>query len=108
MKDWIFCQHQLPNEDEISYTTMIAVTGERDRSDRVLAIDSKGKVWVGFFSPTMTIHPYYGKCKVNKYTERHSIPYEAGWEFHTYHQTHRDIVAWMPLPEPPKGVMHYE
>lgn len=108
MNDWIFCKHQLPNEDEISYTTMIAVGSERDRSDEVIALDKNGNVYVGFFSGSMSQHPYDGICKVNSYTDLHSEDGVAGWSFHSYHRIIHDIVAWMPLPEPPKGVMHYE
>lgn len=99
IKNWIFCIDSLPNEDEISYTTMISVDEEPHCSDRVVAIDEIGDIYTGCFTPTMTKHPYKGKCKVNKYTACHSEPGIAGWEFHSHYKTHSDIVAWMPLGE---------
>lgn len=99
---WIWCEDSLPNEDEIAYTTMVDVSGERDFSDKVLVCDAELNIYAAYFLHTGTPHKYYGTCHTNEYTLTHSRIGQAGWQCteNKYGWSKRiDAIAWMPLPE---------
>lgn len=105
---WIPCDERLPNEDEIIFNG-VSITGEREISDRVLAIDLTGFIRCGYFTKAMIRHNYHGNGKRNIY----SVYGEACWDFCEHYDSNPkkwivptptdDIVAWMPLPKPWKG-----
>ena len=100
---WIWCEDSLPNEDEIAYTTMVDVSGERDISDKVLVCDIDLNIYAAYFIHTGTPHKYYGTCLTNEYTLMHSHIGQAGWQCteNKYGWSKRiDAIAWMPLPKP--------
>lgn len=99
---WIWCEDSLPNEDEIAYTTMVNVSGERDISDKVLVCDTDLNIYAAYFIHTGTPHKYYGTCLTNEYTLMHSRIGQAGWQCteNKYGWSKRiDAIAWVPLPE---------
>ena len=108
-RKWINVKECLPNEDEMFYNG-VSVPGERELSDRVLALDKDGYIRCGYFMGSCNYHEYNGHGRVtNKYTRAG----QAGWEFGNRHNddpqgwvvgTTLDIRYWMPLPEPYKGV----
>lgn len=104
MPQWIPCEKELPNEDEIFYNG-VGVDNERKVSDRVLAIDSDGFIRTGYFMKACNPHKYYGKGIRNKYSRLGT----ADWEFGEHYMgdpnnwvcgSGLDIIAWMPLPKP--------
>lgn len=101
---WIPVTERLPEEDEVIYNS-IGIKGERQRSDRVLAIDSTGFIHCGYFIKSCKRHEYHGNGKKNEYSDNGT----ASWEFGDHYDfnpnnwivpVNASIVAWMPLPEP--------
>ena len=106
MTIWISCEKQLPNEDEIIWNS-IGINGEREISDRVLAIDSTGFIRCGYFMKSCKTHKYCGNGKRNKYSDYG----QASWEFGEHYQNNpknwivscdADIIGWMPLEQKEK------
>ena len=79
--EWKSVKYELPNENDIPYTTHVAVSCERSVSDKVLIVTKDAEVYTAFFMHTGKRHPYYGSCIKNEWSyPPHFTPFEAGWE----------------------------
>lgn len=90
MAKWISCKTKLPNENEMAYDG-ISREGQREISDRVLAIDANGFARTGYFM---------GSCRPHEGSQKR-------WEFGEHYNndpknwivgTSWEPIAWMKIP----------
>ena len=93
---WIPVTERLPNEEEIPYDG-IGRDRVRSISDRVLAVNEAGFIRTGYFLHSNQKHYDTGDKRWSFGEHYNNNPEEwvvgTSWE----------AIAWMPLPEPPKG-----
>ena len=91
VQQWILCSERLPNEDEISYDG-IRYLDQRQKSDRVLAIDEDGYIRTGYFMNSSVDARYGKRFEFGDHYDNKSENWVVGelWM----------PIAWMPLPGP--------